>query len=100
MTMTEQLAEDLTVVINHVLRDEQRLYGVQATSDPDRAHARLAVRVAEARLSNPQEAATVMGWVLMGLRWTARHRPLSDPALSCLEARVRRAERRRRCRTR
>ena len=77
MTATEQIAADVTVVVNHVLRDEDRRYGVQHGA-PGHTRARLAVRVAEARLANPQELETVVGWVLSTMRWTARHRALTN----------------------
>ena len=44
MTTTEQISADMTLVVNHVLSDEGRLYQVHEGA-PEYARARLAVTV-------------------------------------------------------
>ena len=75
MTSTEQLAEDATRVIRHVMCDEDRQYGIYAK---DTTNAELIVRVAQTRFNNREELAIVISWVSTITGWTARFRPLSD----------------------
>jgi hypothetical protein len=91
MTATEQIAADLTTVVNHVLRDDDHRYGVHDGAN-EHAHARLAVRVADAGLANPQELGTVIGWVLTAMRWTARHRALTNDEVLIYSAALRVAD--------
>jgi hypothetical protein len=89
MTTTEQLGEDLTLVINHVLRDEERHYRIH-TEGQERA--RFACRVAEARMADQEGVRTILHWVLTAMLQTVRCRPLTDDEVLVYAAALRVAE--------
>jgi hypothetical protein len=74
MTATEQMSADVTLVINHILRDEDRQYAIHTKSNKN---AQLAVRVAEQTFANPAELGAVVEWVITAMAWNARSRSLT-----------------------
>ena len=85
MTMTEQIAADLNLVITHVLTDADGLYHMPAVGH-------FVVRVAEASFTNPNELGIVVGWVLHRMCWTARHRSLTNDEVLIYSAALRVSE--------
>jgi hypothetical protein len=85
MTTTEQMAADLNLVVTHTLLDADGLYGMPANGP-------FVLQVAQDKFLQPRHLATVLGWVLNHLRWTARFRSLTDDETLIYAAALRVAE--------